>query len=131
MTPPPRHRALRIADCTAVCLSATCLVHCLAVPLALAVMPWIVPGMFRDEAFHLWAVGLALPISAAGIGWGLRRHRNVYVLLLAAAGLTSMAAGALVAPTEAGEVGLTVAGASALALAHLWNWQLRESTAAS
>lgn len=118
--------SLRVADGAAVCLSAACLVHCLAVPLLLSVSPWVVPGLFRDEAFHLFAVALALPVSAFGIGLGLRQHRRPEVLLLAAAGLLAMAAGALAAPTERFEVLLTVAGVSSLALAHLRNWQLRE-----
>jgi hypothetical protein len=108
-------------------LSGICLVHCLALPMVLAIAPWIVPGLLRGESFHLWAVGLALPVSAAGIGWGLRRHGSRYVLVPATAGLLSMAAGALLAPAERSEVLLTVAGASSLALAHLWNWRLRES----
>lgn len=117
-------RALRWTDPAAVGVSLACLVHCLLVPLLLSIAPWAVPGLWQDETFHLWAVGAAIPLSAVGIGLGFRQHRRIGLVLLAGAGLTGLLAGALLAPDETTETAATVAGATAVAIAHLRNYQL-------
>ncbi|MEO0425740.1 MAG: MerC domain-containing protein [Pseudomonadota bacterium] len=111
-------------DGTAVCLSALCLVHCLALPLVLSIAPWIVPGMVADERFHLWAVLLALPISVIGISRGVLGHRHTVVAALAGLGLLSLLAGALWVEGKNQEILFSVFGATVLAGAHLLNWRL-------
>lgn len=114
-------------DGAAVCLSAACLIHCLALPVLISVAPWIVPGVFADERFHLWAVALALPLSLVGIGLGVRVHRHAAVIALAGAGLLALISGALWAEEGWPETALSVAGAGMLAGAHLLNFRLRRS----
>jgi hypothetical protein len=93
-------------------------------PVLFSVAPWLAPEFFRDEAFHRWAVAVAVPLSAVGIGIGFRHHRRVPLVLLACAGLLAMMAGALLAADGPTETAVTVAGATAVAAAHLRNWQL-------
>lgn len=118
-------------DGAAVCLSALCLVHCLALPLVLSIAPWIVPGMLADERFHLWAVLLALPISIVGISRGVLGHRHVAVAGLAVLGLLCLLAGALWLEGERNELVFSVFGATLLAGAHVLNWRLSRATRAA
>ncbi|MEM9387423.1 MAG: MerC domain-containing protein [Pseudomonadota bacterium] len=111
-------------DGAAVCLSAICLVHCIALPLVLSVAPWLIPSMVADERFHLWAVMLALPISILGVSRGVLQHRHVGVAGLAGLGLLGLLAGALWAEGRSSEVLFSVFGAIILAGAHVLNWRL-------
>lgn len=120
----------RWLDSAAIGVSLACLAHCLLVPTMLVVAPWLVPALWADESFHLWAVALAIPISIFGLGVGYRRHRRRGLLVIAAIGLALMAAGALLV-SEALETPVTVAGASAVAFAHLRNWLEGRSSACS
>ena len=117
-------------DGAAVCLSAVCMVHCLALPLLISVAPWLVPGLVADERFHLWAVMVALPVSVVGIARGVRAHRHVRVIALAAAGLLALTAGALWVEEGWPETAVSATGALVLAGAHLLNWRLMQAAVA-
>ena len=112
------------ADGAAIGVSMLCMIHCLAVPALLAVAPWIVPGFFADERFHAIAVALALPLSAFALAGTLQARPSIVVL--AAAGLTLLLIATLV-HEEVLEVGLTVAGALFVALAHVRNLMVRSA----
>lgn len=112
----------RLADATAICLSGACLVHCLGLPLLLAMLPWLVPSSLQNEDFHRVAVCLALPVSVFALRRSLRTAPTIVVL--AALGLALLGAGLLV-ESEPIEVAVSVAGAALLAIAHWWNQQLR------
>lgn len=108
-------------DGAAITVSLACMAHCLLVPTLLVAAPWLVPALWADESFHLWAVATAVPLSMLGLGLGYRRHGRRGLLLLATAGLLMMVAGALLVP-EAFETPATVLGAATVAFAHLRNW---------
>ena len=84
-------RRSELADLAAMGLSVACMLHCLAVPLLLVAAPWIVPAFFGDEAFHVVAVTLVIPVSlialagSAALRPGLVALAAVGVLLLLSA----------------------------------------------
>ncbi len=115
---------MRYADQVAVGLSMACLVHCLLLPMAITLAPWLFPAFISDERVHIGLLALAVPISAWGIGLGFRHHGQGRLVCMAVLGLTFMVAGVL-QETEWLERGLTVAGVVLLATAHILNWQRR------
>lgn len=116
-----------LLDGIGVCASATCMIHCLGLPLLLAALPataaWIDPG----ESFHAIVLALAVPTSAFALLSGWFRHRAFVPLAIGAAGLTCMAAGLVFANRAAIETGVTVFGSLLLAWAHLVNWRRRRA----
>lgn len=115
-----------LADGAAISISLLCLIHCLALPTLLAIAPWLIPGFMVDEAFHVAAVAVALPVSALALAGSLRARPLIVVL--AAIGLTLLLGGTLV-HEEFLEVSLTVCGALLVALAHLRNLHLQRVSA--
>ncbi|MDH5832395.1 MerC domain-containing protein [Luteimonas kalidii] len=112
-------------DASAIGLSGLCLVHCLLLPVAAALLPALA---FVGEAewLHLAFVAVALPLAGLALVRAHRRRPLPPALFgLAAAGLSGLGAGALGWPTHALETPLTVGGSLALASAHLWNWRRR------
>lgn len=112
----------RLGDAAGMLASALCLVHCLGLPLLLAIFPML--GLGHDEDFHAAMVGVALLAALAALAPGYATHRRASVALSGAAGLGSLAAAVfLVGPRygEATEIWLTVAGAGLLCVAHLRN----------
>lgn len=114
-------------DGFAITASALCLVHCLALPVALTVIPALGASWVADERLHLWLLALVLPSSALALGLGCRRHRSLAVAGTGLAGLALLAAAALAAGPlwgAAAERGLTVIAATLVAAAHIGNFRL-------
>jgi hypothetical protein len=112
-------------DGFAICASATCMVHCLGLPLLLAAMPVIARRIDPGESFHLVVLLLAIPTSALALIGGWRTHRAAAPLAAGAAGLMLMALGLLLARYE---TPITVAGSLLLAGAHVANWAQRRTS---
>ncbi|QHL91982.1 MerC family mercury resistance protein [Sphingomonas changnyeongensis] len=115
----------RLLDGAAIAASALCLVHCLALPLVALMLPMLAAWVAWPEAFHLWAFAFAVPTSLVALALGVRGHRRAAPLLAGGAGLALLAAGVAADVPEPAETLLTVAGALALARAHLVNWRSR------
>lgn len=104
-----------------------CLVHCLALPIAIAALPALSRILALPENLHAWLLVLAVPASTlALLGGGFKRERRA-VLLFGFAGIVMLAAGALIFGATAAETPVTVAGSLVLASAHLSNWRLRHA----
>ncbi|KUJ84770.1 MerC domain-containing protein [Microbulbifer flavimaris] len=119
-------RTQAVTDKLAIGLSAMCTLHCLALPLILALVPSLAALQLDNEAFHVWMVVAVIPTSIYALTMGCKQHKRYRVLLLGVAGLTLLAA-AVVLGEQTGELGekiLTVSGASLVALGHLWNFRL-------
>ncbi|WP_347304091.1 MerC domain-containing protein [Croceibacterium sp. TMG7-5b_MA50] len=121
---PARRTSLAMLDSFAVVASVACMVHCLALPLALALLPILAETLFAGEAFHVAVLLLAVPTSAVALWGATRRPEGRACLLAGAAGLSLMALG-LFMPTDRAETAATVAGSLLLAGAHLANWRAR------
>ena len=111
-----------LADAAAIGVSALCLVHCLAVPMLLTLAPWLVPGFFVDESFHMIAVLVALPVSALALAGTLQARPMI--VAIAAVGIATMFAATQV-HEEVLETTLTVTGVLLVVLAHVRNLMLR------
>lgn len=115
------HRApVRQFDGLAISASALCLLHCLALPVAIAFLPALAEWVDGGEWFHVAMLAIAMPLSGWTLIAGWRRHGVVVPLALGGIGLMLLATG-LVFEGQALGTAITVAGGVALALAHLRN----------
>jgi hypothetical protein len=109
-------------DGAAIGLSGLCLLHCLALPFLVGVLPLLMP--FAESHLHAQMLYFAVPLSIIAVGIGYARHRSARVVVAAAAGLALLIVGATVAHGSLGVVAdrlFTVSGSVVLAAAHLWN----------
>ncbi|MEL0081867.1 MAG: MerC domain-containing protein [Gammaproteobacteria bacterium] len=116
-----------LSDKSAVGLSLLCTIHCLAMPLALALLPSLAALPLADETFHYWMLFAVLPISAYALTVGCKKHQRYRLLLIGGSGLLIMFFAAFAGHDLLGETGektLTVIGALILALGHIWNHRL-------
>ena len=120
----------RLADMLGVALSATCLVHCLFLPLLLLLAPALAGWIALPEGIHAAILLLALPAAFVAMRGGWRHHGRRAPTLAAVAGLALLALGLTahqgwlgLADREAGDRWLTSLGALTLAAAHLGNWR--------
>lgn len=109
-------------DGAAVGLSGLCLLHCLALPFVVGALPILLP--FATGHLHVQMLFIVVPLSILAIGTGFAGHRNVRVVLGAAAGLILLTIGATVAHDSLGIVAdrvFSIIGAVVLAIAHFYN----------
>lgn len=119
------------ADRTAITVSVLCLVHCLLLPVAIALVPAAAGWLEVPEGFHLLTVAVAIPVSAIAIVAGHRRHGLLIPGLAAAIGLGLIALGAIAGFREIAETIVTVLGSVLLAVGHLYNWRMGYSDASA
>lgn len=126
----------RLADLMGIGLSLTCLVHCLAIPLAILIAPALSRWLALPEGVHAAILLLALPAAAMAMVDGRRRHKRWTPAILAILGLGLLTLGLAAhegwiaaADRETADRLLTSAGAISLAAAHLFNWRLRHRLA--
>ena len=109
-------------DGAAVVLSGLCLLHCLALPLVVAGVPFL--AQFAETHLHYQVLILVIPLSVLALGLGYRRHRDWRILLAGAFGMTLLVIGATVAHSQLGLAAdrlFTVIGSLVLATAHFFN----------
>ncbi|MEM7078476.1 MAG: MerC domain-containing protein [Pseudomonadota bacterium] len=108
-------------DIGAAGLSFACILHCLGMPVVIALLPMF--GQFADSHFvHMLLVFMAAPITLRVIwGEGLRGRAGRFAAF-ALFGLALMFAAVLIEPLEAHEVILTMIGGTFLGGAHIWRW---------
>lgn len=114
-------------DRAAVFLSGLCLVHCLALPVVLAVFPLLGGVFIPHETFHQLILVAVLPTTTLALGSGYRCHRQPGVLALGALGLAGLIAAAFIVHrlgAEELERVVTIASGLILACAHGWNFRL-------
>ena len=115
-----------LLDRSAIVLSMICVVHCLALPVAIIMLPALSAYWFADEYFHLLLLYLVLPTSVIALGLGCRRHRMFKMMLWGSAGLLCLTVAALLGHDrlgEFGEKGLTLLGAGLVGVAHTYNFR--------
>jgi uncharacterized membrane protein len=109
-------------DSAAIALSGLCLLHCLALPLVVGVLPALLP--FVDGHLHAQMLIIVVPLSVVAIAIGYSRHRHTRIVIGAAAGLLLLVIGATLAHNALGIVAdrvFTISGAIVLAVAHFYN----------
>ena len=85
-------------DGAAVGLSALCLIHCLALPLVVAGLPFL--AQFAEGHLHAQMLVVVLPLSFVAFGLGYRHHRNPKIVAAGAVGMLILTIGATVAHDE-------------------------------
>jgi hypothetical protein len=118
-------------DGAAAALSSLCLLHCLLLPLGLALAPalnGLVDGLLHGPVWVHWALLLlAAPVSVYALWRGVAAHGDSRPWKIALAGFLMMAGGALAHGIMPLEPLLTVAGGLVVALAHWRNWSARRT----
>lgn len=113
-------------DRAAIILSMLCLVHCLALPIAISLLPAATHLLDVPEEVHALLFLVAAPISAYAIAAGYRKHGFLLPALIAAAALGLIGLGAFGGLSVLLETGVSVVGSLLLVAAHVVN--LRVST---
>jgi hypothetical protein len=113
-------------DRIAIALSTICIVHCLALPFMVAVLPLLAVTLGADAHFHELMLWLVVPTSVFGLGFGYRVHQQIGVVAVGAAAVAGLAVVAICAhgrwpPTV--EVTANVAASLLLAAAHWQNFR--------
>ena len=109
-------------DGAAVGLSALCLIHCLALPLLVAGLPFL--AQFSEGHLHAQMLLVVLPLSIVALGLGFRHHRSTWIVLTGVLGMLTLVVGATVAHSQLGlsaDRSFTIVGALVLATAHFYN----------
>ena len=65
-----------ITDKFSICLSMCCILHCLALPVLIVLLPSISSLWINDEIVHVYLVLLAIPISLFAMVKSLKVHNN-------------------------------------------------------
>ncbi|WP_240320868.1 MerC domain-containing protein [Sphingomonas crusticola] len=112
----------------AVGATIACLIHCLVLPLLIAVLPVLSSVLPIPEHFHLIALALAIPATAGALFAGYRRHRLAGPLIAGTIGLALLALAAIHWGETPLEMPVTVLGSIAIAIAHLTNWRFRRAS---
>lgn len=123
---------LSTLDRTAIGLSVLCLLHCLALPLALIAGSSFTALWFADERFHQLLVFLVLPTSIVALMLGCKKHKTWSVLAWGFSGVCVLTIAALFAHDLVGESGekiLTVIGSIFVFVGHVFNFRLCRSDA--
>ena len=116
----------RYLDRIAISLSTICIVHCLAMPLLVAILPVAAITLGSDGHFHALMLWFVVPTSAIGFSLGYRVHGKQGIVLsgaLAVAVLALVAFWGHDAWDPAVEVAVNVAASIGLALAHWQNFR--------
>ena len=116
----------RWLDGLGVVLSGTCMVHCLALPLAVTVFPIVQGSILDEQQFHLIMLLLILPTSLIALTIGCRKHKDRLTMALGGVGLVILGFTTLFGHDWFGMLGervVTTVGGLILALAHIQNYR--------
>ena len=119
--------AQAITDKFAMGLSLMCAIHCLTIPLLLAMLPSMAALQLDNEAFHLWMIVAVLPTSLYALTLGCRQHKRYRLFILGSIGLALLVLALVLGEARIGEVGekvLTALGAGFVAVGHWFNYRL-------
>lgn len=112
-------------DKTGVSLSALCLIHCLAGPLLLSVLP-SAHELIDETFFHAFLGPFLVLIAAFALYRGYRQHRRMEILVVGSIGVGFLAAGIMAPHYDivghySYQMVLTSIGSLFLIGAHIWN----------
>ena len=117
-------------DKAAIGLSFTCALHCLMVPLLLALFPSGALSGLGDERIHLGLLALIIPISVFSLTLGCSVHRSLTVVAVGVTGICVLIFSALLAHDIGGEsleTAGTLLGSGIVALSHALNFKFCRS----
>ena len=76
-----------IGDKISICLSVCCILHCIALPIIILIIPSFASFWINDEKIHLYLVLLAIPISLFTMIKSFKLHTSYKCMSLAGVGL--------------------------------------------
>ncbi len=115
----------RLFDRIAIALSAICIVHCLAIPLIVAVLPLAALGLGGGH-FHGLMLWLVVPVSVLGFALGYRVHRRIDIVGVGVAAVALLAVAGIYGHdhwSAAVEAGVSVVASLILAGSHWVNFR--------
>ncbi|HIL84025.1 MAG TPA: MerC domain-containing protein [Pseudomonadales bacterium] len=121
----PNNRGRKYMDTAAVVLSGVCMLHCLALPIALTILPIVNVTLLDESTFHLIMMAMILPISIIALTIGCRQHKDKLTLVLGTVGLGILTITAIFGHDLLGLTGeriVTSIGGLILAAAHIQNY---------
>ena len=77
----------QFSDKLSICLSVCCILHCIALPFLILLIPSVASLWINDESVHVVLVLLAIPISLFAMSVSLKKHHNYKCIALAVIGL--------------------------------------------
>jgi len=113
------------SDKIAISLSFLCALHCLAIPILIALLTNLAIISLDREVFHLGMVVAVLPISIYALTLGCKKHKTPSVMITGLLGLLLLIGAVMFSESHLGEIGeklLTVIGAALVALSHYQNY---------
>ena len=121
-----------LMDRAAIGLSALCAIHCLALPVALVLLPSIASLPIADEHFHLSLVFVVIPTSVCALTLGCRRHGHMRVVVWGLSGISVLGFAAIFGHdllNATSERILTLIGAAFVVIGHVQNFKLCQAHA--
>lgn len=116
----------RYFDRVAIALSAVCIVHCLAVPVVVVLLPAFAVALGDGGHFHALMLWLVVPTSVAGFTLGFRLHARGSIVVAGVAGMLTLAVASIWGHgrwDESLEVAVTVIASLVLGFAHWLNFR--------
>ena len=120
-------RQVDAVESGAASISLLCLIHCLALPVFLSVLPAALNPFIQSEGFHWAMIGLLAPFAMGAFWMGYRHHGSGFPAWLGVVGIGCLTLA--FAMPEAAHTPLTVTGSILLIAAHWKNWRLRANAA--
>lgn len=117
-----KSKSTKWLDGAAVGLSALCLIHCLALPLLVAGLPFL--AQFSEGHLHAQMLVVVLPLSSVALALGFRHHHSTVIVSTGVVGMVILTIGATIAHEQLGIIAdraFTIVGALVLATAHFYN----------
>lgn len=111
-------------DKAGIAVSTLCFLHCLLVPISIAILPVVAVGVIEAEWIHTLFVTLTVPIALIAQSRGFARHGSPIPILISFLGLSFLGSALLVHDILWLETGLTGIGAGMVAASHLVNHRL-------
>ena len=115
------------SDKLAISLSFLCMLHCLALPALLIMVPSMTALQLDNEAFHLVMLIGVIPISLYALSVGCQLHQRYRLLAMGGVGLLFLIGAVTFGEAffgESGEKILTLIGSLIIILGHYWNFRL-------
>ena len=82
----------QFSDKLSICLSLCCILHCIALPVVILMIPSLASLWINNEKVHVILVLFAVPISLFAMAKSLRVHHNYKCINLAVIGLSLLVA---------------------------------------
>jgi hypothetical protein len=113
---------IRRWDAIGVVVSAACILHCIAVPLLLGLLPALGLGFLAKDGFHQILAVVVLLVAAVAFVPGYRLHKKNGVLVFGLSGVVLLGGAAFYPDLPTGvEAIITSSGGALLVTAHILN----------